>query len=147
MTKPSIVLFHGAWHCGAHFDNIKSALESYGYECAAPDLPSVGAIPALPNLDANVATARATVEEFTKAGKDVVVVGHSFGGFVTTQSLEGLGKKEGSTGGVVAILYISSSLPRIGQTAQDVTMEGMDSMGDLEDMEINMVSFSNPYGQ
>ena len=133
MVKPGVAIFHGAWHCGAHFDKLRSALESHGYEVETPDAPSVGANPTHSNFDADVATVRASVEKFIKAGKDVVVVAHSFGGVLASQALEGLAKTASSQqGGVTNILYIAASLPRIGMSTQDATVEGLDSPPDLE---------------
>lgn len=45
-------------------------------------------------------------------GRDLVVVGHSYGGVVTSCAVERLSKdarvKEGKTGGVIKVVYISA---------------------------------------
>jgi pimeloyl-ACP methyl ester carboxylesterase len=53
-------------------------------------------------------------------GRDLVVVGHSYGGVVTSCAVEGLSKdarsKEGKTGGVIKVIYISAFALDKGQS-------------------------------
>jgi hypothetical protein len=60
-------------------------------------------------------------ERLADEGKDVILVGHSYGGVPVTQSAKGLGTKErqkqGKTGGIVNLAYITSLVPAVGTSA------------------------------
>ncbi|KAE8374946.1 Alpha/beta hydrolase fold-1 [Aspergillus bertholletiae] len=112
-THPAIVLIHGAWHTPALYAEFTSTLKSQGHEVHVPRLPSMnGARP--PNADLNTDTGfiRSYVESLADAGREVVVLMHSYGGQVGTNALVGLGaetrKQQGQTGGVVRLIYIAA---------------------------------------
>jgi pimeloyl-ACP methyl ester carboxylesterase len=71
------VLVHGAYHGGWCWSRLVPELESLGHRAVTPDLPCDD--PAAGHA-ANVATVLAAMDE-AESGSDVVVVGHSFGGF------------------------------------------------------------------
>ena len=71
------VLAHGACHGGRCWRRLVPELESLGHRAVAPDLPCDDPTP---DHAANVATVLAAMDE-ADAGRDVVVVGHSLGGF------------------------------------------------------------------
>jgi pimeloyl-ACP methyl ester carboxylesterase len=63
-------------------------------------------------------------EELADQGKDVILIGHSYGGVPISQSPKGLVKEErkaqGKPGGIVRLAYMTCLVPTIGQSAQDV---------------------------
>lgn len=71
------VLVHGAYHGGWCWSRLVPELESLGHRAITPDLPCDD--PTAGHA-ANVATVLAAMDE-VGAGSDVVVVGHSLGGF------------------------------------------------------------------
>jgi pimeloyl-ACP methyl ester carboxylesterase len=71
------VLVHGAYHGGWCWSRLVPELERLGHRAVAPDLPCDD--PAAGH-DANVAIVVAAMDA-ADAGDDVVVVGHSLGGF------------------------------------------------------------------
>jgi pimeloyl-ACP methyl ester carboxylesterase len=72
------VLVHGAYHGGWCWSRLVPELESLGHRAVTPDLPCDD--PAAGHA-ANVATVLAAMDE-AESGSDVVVVGHSLGGFI-----------------------------------------------------------------
>ena len=69
----------------------------------------------------------AEAEKLADQGKDVIIVGHSYGGVPVSQSSKALGKEErkaqGKTGGIVQLAYMTCLLPAIGKSAKDVLGE------------------------
>lgn len=85
----SFVLIHGSWHGGWCFDAVRALLEADGHEVLAPDLPGMGGDGA-----ALAAVTLAGWAEFA-AGlcrcaqqQPVILVGHSRGGLVVSQTAE-----------------------------------------------------------
>ncbi|KAE8364747.1 Alpha/beta hydrolase fold-1 [Aspergillus caelatus] len=112
-SSPAILLVHGAWHTSAHYAEFTSALRSKGHEVHVPRLLSVnGARPPNTDLSSDTDLIRSYVESLAEAGREVVVLMHSYGGQVGTNALVGLGaetrKQQGRTGGVVRLIYIAA---------------------------------------
>lgn len=118
--KPDIVLIPGAWHTGDCFDRIVPLLKGNGYSVTALTLPSVGAEPPLENLDEDVHLIHGAVERLADAGKEVVVVMHSYGGIPGTEAIKGLSridrKEKALEGGVVALVYMCAWMVAEGES-------------------------------
>ena len=114
MSKPVFVLLHGAWHTPKCWDLLVSELDKAGYESVAPALPSSNASPLPSDWSADLDTIQTTVRELIEAGRDVVVVMHSFSGMTGGTALERLDKQScaarGLKGGVVRVVYINAFL-------------------------------------
>jgi pimeloyl-ACP methyl ester carboxylesterase len=121
--KPHIVLIPGAWHTGACYDVIVPLLEDAGYSTTALTLPSVGAEPPVTSTNEDVAFTHSTVSSLVDAGKDVVVVMHSYGAIPGSDAMIGLSKSErsgeGLEGGVVALVYICAWMMPEGKCIAD----------------------------
>jgi len=98
MTKPSIVLVHGAFADGTCWQHVIPLLERRGYYVIAVQN-------ALNSLAEDVATTRRVID--AQEGP-VVLVGHSYGGAVIT------GAAAGSTN-VEALVYIAAFAPDSGE--------------------------------
>jgi pimeloyl-ACP methyl ester carboxylesterase len=99
MTKPTIVLVHGAWADASSWNAVASALQAQGYTVLAP-----------PNLLRGPASDAAYVSSFIaqRTSGPVVLVGHSYGGFVITNAATG-------GGDVRALVYVDAFLPEEGE--------------------------------
>jgi pimeloyl-ACP methyl ester carboxylesterase len=102
--KPTIVLEHGAWADGSSWSGVVTRLQHDGYTVDVPPNPLRG-----PGSDsAYLASYLATV-----AGP-VVLAGHSYGGFVTTNAAAG-------DKNVKALVYVDAYLPAQGETLNSLT--------------------------
>lgn len=117
MPNPSIVIVPGAWHRPAHFQGLIDELAKVNYEAVGVTMPSVDSSPPLPSWDQDAQAVRQVIMERLDAGKDVVVLAHSFGGIAMSEAAKGLGKKEraaqGLQGGIIRLIYMCSmALPK-----------------------------------
>ncbi|KAM0197813.1 hypothetical protein ACHAPA_003203 [Fusarium lateritium] len=111
-TNPTIVFAPGAWHTADCYDIVRNELQAKGWSTEAVDYPSVGAEPPSKGLADDVVAVRTVVERLVNEGKNVMIVVHSYGGLVGALAVEGLGHKqrakEGKTGGVIQLVYLSA---------------------------------------
>jgi pimeloyl-ACP methyl ester carboxylesterase len=99
MAKPTIVLVHGAWADASSWNPVASALRSQGHDVLAP-----------PNLLRGPAGDAAYISSFLaqRTSGPVVLVGHSYGGFVITNAATG-------GGDVKALVYVDAFIPDEGE--------------------------------
>ncbi len=103
-TKPTIVLVHGAWADASSWAGVIERLLADGFTVTAPPNNLRG-----PSADA--AYLRAYLE--TLPGP-IVLVGHSYGGFVITNAATGLTS-------VKALVYVDAFIPDEGQPVAALT--------------------------
>jgi pimeloyl-ACP methyl ester carboxylesterase len=98
-AKPTIVLVHGSWADASNWNRVTERLQDDGYT-----------VRAIPNPLRSVAGDAASVRAFlqTLTGP-VVLVGHSYGGFVITNAATGLTN-------VKALVYVNAFAPDAGET-------------------------------
>jgi pimeloyl-ACP methyl ester carboxylesterase len=100
MAKPTIVLVHGAWADGSSWNAVSTELQGQGFTILTPS-----------NLLRGVTTDAPYVASFLaqRTKGPVVLVGHSYGGFVITNAaLAG--------GDVKALVYVDAFMPDEGET-------------------------------
>jgi dienelactone hydrolase len=125
-TKPSVVLVHGAFHPPACYDPFTRELEAAGFEVVAPRLPSLGEGASGVSLDDDVAAVHRAADPLFAAGKGVILIGHSYGGFLVTvaakgQTVEDRKAKGLGAGGFVAVVYLAGTLVNKGQNTTQST--------------------------
>ena len=106
-VKPTIVLVHGAWADSSSWDRVIRRLQDAGYTVFAPPNPLLG-----------LASDTVTIADFlhTITGP-IVLVGHSYGGFVTTNAAVGDSQ-------VKALVYVDAFLPDQSETLVGLTTAG-----------------------
>jgi pimeloyl-ACP methyl ester carboxylesterase len=116
MPQPTIVLVHGAWADGSSWNAVASRLQSDGFTVLAP-----------PNLLRGVGADAAYVSSFLaqRTTGPVVLVGHSYGGFVITNAATG-------GGDVRALVYVDAFVPDEGETVFQI-LGGSGSALDVPD--------------
>ena len=112
ISRPTILIIHGAWHTPLHFAPLTAYLFSYEYPAIVVSLPSTGNPDK--GLDDDIATITSHLKELVEVqGREVLLVTHAYGGipgsgavgpFVRSQRVEGL------PGGVVGILWMCSAI-------------------------------------
>lgn len=108
-----IVLVHGAWHGGWCWERVTPALRTAGHEVITPTLTGLaeraGELTRTTGLQTHVADICAVLE----AGdlREVILVGHSYGGMVITGVAAALPARIG------ALIYLDAFVPRAGDSA------------------------------
>ena len=105
-VKPTIVLEHGAWADGSSWDGVVTRLQNDGYTVDVPPNPLRG----VDSDSAYLASYLATVPG------PIVLVGHSYGGFVTTNAATG-------DQNVKALVYVNAFIPAQGDTVNSLTSQ------------------------
>jgi pimeloyl-ACP methyl ester carboxylesterase len=116
MSKPTVVLVHGAWADGSSWNAVSVELQSQGFDVLIP-----------PNLLHGVTGDAAYIASFLaqRTTGPVVLVGHSYGGVVVTNA--------GTGGGdVKALVYVNAFIPDVGETVFDI-LGGSGSALDVPD--------------
>jgi pimeloyl-ACP methyl ester carboxylesterase len=116
VPKPTIVLVHGAWADASSWNAVASSLQSQGFSVLGP-----------PNLLRGVAADAAYISSFLaqRTSGPVVLVGHSYGGFVITNAATG-------GGDVRALVYVDAFIPDEGETTFQI-LGGSGSALDVPD--------------
>lgn len=114
LMKPTLVFIPGAWHTPEYFSDVIEPLKMSGYECHPLRLPSVGGDDTKTAAD-DATHIRSTTLPLVEAGKQVVLIMHSYGGIPGTESVKGgLAKIDreavGKQGGVIGLVYLTSFL-------------------------------------
>lgn len=125
MAKPTIVFVPGIWEGPSVFDGVSKTLQSYGYSTAYAPLASTGhASPGNPTLLDDVQHIRSAIEPIVEEGKEIILVGHSAGGFLGSAAVKDLGLKKRAedekTGGVAKLIYLAAGLAPEGWRHPDV---------------------------
>jgi pimeloyl-ACP methyl ester carboxylesterase len=105
-AKPTIVFVHGIWADGSSWANQITDLQAKGYPVIAVQNP-------ITSLADDVA---ATKRAINQAKGDVILVGHSWGGFVITQA--------GNDPKVVGLVYVAALVPDFDETLPSLSAKG-----------------------
>ncbi len=105
-VKPTIVLEHGAWADGSSWDGVVTRLQKDGYTVDVPPNPLRG----VDSDSAYLASYLATVPG------PIVLVGHSYGGFVITNAATG-------DKNVKALVYVDAFIPAQGDTLDSLASQ------------------------
>ncbi|KAM0430872.1 hypothetical protein ACHAPT_005504 [Fusarium lateritium] len=110
--KPVFLVVTGAWHPPVCYDPLKNELNRLGYECAIPQMPSMGHGTHGVTWEADKAKVLETAAPYFDEGREVVLVGHSYGGIPATVATEGQGVHEraerGLKGGFRSIVFLAA---------------------------------------
>ena len=98
-SDPTVVLVHGAFASPTGWDGVAHALHKDGYQTATPAL-------GLTSVSDDVAIVQSTLDSIPG---DKILVGHSYGGFVTTNAASGRSDVRG-------LVYTAAYVPESGET-------------------------------
>jgi pimeloyl-ACP methyl ester carboxylesterase len=116
MPKPTIVLVHGAWADASSWNAVASELQSQGFTVLAP-----------PNLLRAVPVDAPYITSFLaqRTSGSVILVGHSYGGFVITNAATGADN-------VKALVFVDAFIPEEGENVFQI-LGGSGSAFDVPD--------------
>lgn len=125
--RPVIVFAPGAWHPVNTFDSLAALLAADGYESQTIAFPAIHRATEIsePSLALDIAAVRAVIEPLVEAGREVVLVMHSWSGVPGNSALEGLTIGErtalGKAGGVRHLVFMTAFVTRVGQCLLDLS--------------------------
>jgi pimeloyl-ACP methyl ester carboxylesterase len=113
----TFVLVHGAWHGGWCWQRVAERLRRGGHEVFAPTLTGLGERSHLLRAGTDLKTHIADVVNVMKWERltDVVLCGHSYGGFVIS------GVAEEMASAIRSIVFLDAFMPRNSETVRDLT--------------------------
>ena len=113
----TFVLVHGAWHGGWCWQRVADRLRRGGHSVFTPTLTGLGERSHLLRAGIDLKTHIADVVNVMKWEQltDVVLCGHSYGGFVIS------GVAEAMPSEIRSIVFLDAFVPRDGETVRDLT--------------------------
>jgi pimeloyl-ACP methyl ester carboxylesterase len=113
----TFVLVHGAWHGGWCWQRVAERLRVDGHSVFTPTLTGVGERTHLLRAGINLNTHITDIVNVLKWEdlNDVVLCGHSYGGFVIS------GVAEQAASSIRSIVFLDAFVPRNGESVQDLT--------------------------
>lgn len=117
----TFVLVHGAWHGGWCWRRVSDRLERKGHKVFAPSLTGLGDRSHLISQQVNVTTHITDIANLIRYEdlRDVVLVGHSYAGFVIS------GVAEKSREAIRSIVFLDAYVPLNGQSVLSLGSQGM----------------------
>lgn len=114
--QPTLLLVHGAWHGAWCWERALPHLEASGLRPVALTLPGLAErraeLSTSIDLESHVS---AVVEAAQRIDGPIVLLGHSYGGFVVT----GAADRIATSGRLVSIIYLDAFVPQAGQKVCD----------------------------
>lgn len=112
-AKPTIIVGCGAHHTPYHYRFFEDALKNAGYAVRVVQLASTSAEVIEDAMSKDVQAIRQVIQGEIESGDKVVLVLHSWSGFVGTAAAEGLEAK------IKAIIYLASWMPPSNKSSCD----------------------------
>ena len=108
----TFVLVHGAWHGGWCWRRVSDLLEKKGHKVFTPTMTGLGACSHLASKDVNLTTHITDIVNFIKWEdlSGIVLVGHSYGGYIVSGAAEQIGDK------VSSIVFLDAFVPESGES-------------------------------
>jgi pimeloyl-ACP methyl ester carboxylesterase len=122
----TFVIAHGAWSSGFAWKKVRPLAGAAGHEVFTPSYTGLGERSHLATPDVNLSTHIQDVVNtlFYEDLRDVVLVGHSYGGMVAT------GTADRASDRVRKVIYLDAFVPRDGQSLNDLTQRPPGSAAD-----------------
>lgn len=134
---PTILICTGSFHVPEHYENLAQRLRAQGFEVIIPALPTMAVSDVTPrdasrinptppfggwpNGFTDTDCIKSQLRKLVESGAHVLLVGHSYGGWVATESavpeLRAQTRKANrQKGGVIGIFYLSGYILPVGQS-------------------------------
>lgn len=134
-TKPTaILIIHGGYFLPGPWDSFSEQLRKAGYVVQVPRLPSCGdERPPTAVRAQDVAVVLSATQELIAAGHTILVLAHSYGGMVASDTISRDLYADGAgNGGVVSLILLSAWLLLDGDSLENVIAKhGLQSQVDL----------------
>ncbi|KJZ76530.1 hypothetical protein HIM_04259 [Hirsutella minnesotensis 3608] len=117
-TQNAILLITGAWHLPEHYHKLISGLEGKGLRVICERLPTNnGVVPPNKTIHDDVQFVKNIVAKESAAGTHLTVIGHSWGGMISSAALaEFAVARNSDKGGVTDIILMCAFIPSEGDS-------------------------------
>lgn len=117
MTSRTFVVCHGAWSAAWAWKKVRPLLRAKGHEIFTPTNTGLGerAHQTGPGVDLEMHIADVLGVIEMEDLKDVVLIGHSYGGMIAT------GVADRARDRIAQVIYVDAHVPGDGQSLQDIT--------------------------
>jgi pimeloyl-ACP methyl ester carboxylesterase len=111
-ARKTIVLVHGAWHGGWCWRRVADLLEAKGHKVYVPTMTGLGEKSHLLDAKVNLTTHITDIVNLIKWEdlKDIVLVGHSYAGYIVSGVAEQVG------GSIASIVFLDAFVPENGDS-------------------------------
>jgi len=116
-SKKTILLLHGAWEGAWAWGDTQPLLEAKGHKVHSFDLPGHGEDKTPISEITLQVYADAVRKEIDKIGEPVVLVGHSFAGYIIARAAEN------NSENIEKVVFVASAVPYDGKTAAQIFEE------------------------
>ncbi|KAI0114053.1 Alpha/beta hydrolase fold-1 [Nemania sp. FL0031] len=130
MSGLSMIIVPASSALPLFYETVISGITQHGHDIQVLHIPSVGLVTGArpgkpPTMYDDAAFIAAHVTDLADAGRDVLLITHSYGGTPATESVRGLSKRDrlaqGKSGGIVGLAYMTSLVPEVGHPATTYT--------------------------
>jgi pimeloyl-ACP methyl ester carboxylesterase len=126
----TFVLIHGAWHSSWCWEKVVSPLENLGHKVITVDLPGSKPDDKTPLEEITLKSYTDHVVKIVKEQDEkVILVGHSLGGLIISQTAEYIPDK------IKGLVYLTAFLLRNGENMNQYTESDKESIASLEFIE------------
>ncbi|KIW95637.1 uncharacterized protein Z519_04222 [Cladophialophora bantiana CBS 173.52] len=121
-SRPAILLIPGSFSIAAMYYPLQDILVAQGHEVYVNNLPSASRNAPEPpaSLSDDTEFFSNIIGKIADQGKDIIVLGHSYGGLVASESAKGHSKVErcarGQKGGITRIVFLAAIVLQEGQS-------------------------------
>src|SRR3954468_12687170 len=118
----TFVIAHGAWSSGWAWKKMRPLLRAAGHEIFTPSYTGLGERSHLANPEVDLETHIQDIVNvlFYEDLRDVILLGHSYGGMVATGVADRAGDR------IRKVIYLDAFVPRDGQSLVDLTRRAFD---------------------
>ena len=122
-STPTIVIVPGSFAPAFFYDDVVKGLKANGFDTLVYDLPTASRKPPehAATMYEDAMYFNGILTAMCDAGKDVVVLGHSYGGCVASECVKGLTEERTGKGRVVGLIYLAALVPKVGEALGALT--------------------------
>ena len=119
-SKPTFVLVPGNFLPPAYYARTAQLLESHGFSTRLTTIPSTGSKLPLTSNEPDILAVRHILEELSNAGREIIIVAHSYGSIPACEAAQGFERQErrklGKAGGVIRLVLVAAWLLQEGES-------------------------------
>ena len=132
MSSPiTLLLLHGSWHSYETWQRLTPLLEAKGYKTITPQVSFCGTAEPLTSIAPCISQIQEIIAAETSAGRNVVMVNHSFGGVVGCSAVNGFTAKNPAnltgSGKVIGIIQMCALTVPTGVSLLEFLQKGKGS--------------------